>query len=69
MRFLGVAFALSIQLFAATAIRDVTVIDVVSASLQPHMTVLIEKDRIEAIGRQVAVPARVITPGILSPAA
>jgi imidazolonepropionase-like amidohydrolase len=57
MRFLGVAFALSIPLFAATAIRDVTVIDVVSASLQPHMTVLIEKDRIAAIGRQVAIPA------------
>ena len=69
MKFAGrsrriVALALGAALWAcgATAIRDVTVVDVASASLHPHMTVLIEKDRIAAVGAQVTVPpgARVV---------
>ena len=54
-----VAMALTAAIAAtgATAIRDVTIVDVVSASLHPHMTVLIEKDRIAALGARVAIPA------------
>lgn len=57
MRFLALALALCVTASGATAIRDVTVVDVESASLHPHMTVLIEKDRIAALGTHVAIPA------------
>lgn len=57
MRLFAIVFAVCLPASGATAIRDVTVVDVASASLAPHMTVLIEKDRIAAVGHQVAVPA------------
>ena len=41
---------------AAVAIQDVTVIDVASAAVRPHMTVLIDGEHIRAVERGLAVP-------------
>ena len=57
MRVLAIALAAGLQAFGATAIRDVTVVDIASASLHPHLTVLIDRDRITATGVSVAIPA------------
>jgi imidazolonepropionase-like amidohydrolase len=42
------------------AIEDVTVVDVTTASLHPHQTVLIEGERIAATGARVPAGARVV---------
>src|SRR5712691_11018477 len=50
MRLLSVLKALCFQAAAAMAIQDVTVIDVARGKALPHMTVVIEGDRISAAG-------------------
>jgi len=42
---------------AAIAITDVTVIDVASSSARPHMTVILDGEKIRAVGRAIPVPA------------
>src|ERR1041385_6387726 len=51
-------FALCLRAFAAVAIQDVTVIDVVSGTPRPHQTVIIERDRIAAIGPAASTAIR-----------
>jgi len=64
MRFLAALVCACLPATAATpvAIPDVTVIDVASAAARPHMTVVIEADRIRSVGAAVPVPpgARVV---------
>jgi imidazolonepropionase-like amidohydrolase len=49
---------------AAIAITDVTVIDVASSSARPHMTVILDGEKIRAVGRAIPVPANSrIVPG------
>ena len=61
--------------YAAVAVQDVTVVDVASGSLRPHMTAVIDGDKISALGPMgaVATPAgarlvkgtgKFLTPGL-----
>ncbi len=65
MRF-GLAFiaVLSVPLFAATVVENVTVVDVASGTLRPHLTAIIEGDRITGVGARgdvrIPVNARVV---------
>ena len=57
------AFALCCPLFAAKpaiAIVDVTVVDIVTAALHPHQTVVIADDRIASIGANAPAGTRVV---------
>lgn len=64
MRILVVALVLICPLVAAKpplAIVDVTVVDVVTAALHPHQTVIISGDRIASIGGKAPVNARMVS--------
>lgn len=45
---------------AAIAIQDVTVIDVAAAATHPHMTVVIDGERIQSIGKATPAGARIV---------
>jgi len=64
MRFPVVALLLCGPLLASKApiaIVDITVVDVITAALHPHQTVLISDDRITSIGAKAPVGARIIS--------
>src|SRR5437899_1686215 len=62
MRFLLGLAIIAGPVFSATAILDVTVIDVVAGAARPHMTVVIDGDRIASVERGGATPvgARIV---------
>src|ERR1700677_4827121 len=60
MRVLALLLAAAVPGPAAIAIQDVTVIDVAAAAIHPHMTVVINGDRIQAIGKLTPRGARVV---------
>ena len=53
-------FWIALPAAAATVIQDVNVVDVASASLRPHMNVVVEGDRIKSVGAAPAAGARVV---------
>jgi imidazolonepropionase-like amidohydrolase len=64
MRFLAGALVLCIPLLAAKppiAIVDVTVVDVQTAALHPHQTLVIEGDRIASVGAKAPIGARIVS--------
>lgn len=64
MRFWVTALALCCPLFAAKApiaIVDVTVVDVQTAALRPHQTVVLRDDRIASIGGRAPAGARIVS--------
>ncbi len=60
MKFLALTLLFCWSSHAATLIEDVTVIDVVTGSAQPHRNVLIKGDRIVSIGRAFSPGAKII---------
>jgi imidazolonepropionase-like amidohydrolase len=62
MRFFLALACASGPVMAAVAIRDVTVIDVTSSAARPHMTVIIDGERIRGVGRALPIPpgARIV---------
>ena len=63
MRFLVFALALCCSLFGAKppiAIVDVTVVDILTAALHPHQTVVVADDRITSVGLHAPAGARVV---------
>ena len=64
MRFLLVALVLCGPVLASKppiAIVDITVVDVITAALHPHQTVLVSGDRITSIGAKAPVGARIVS--------
>src|SRR5205807_2144440 len=59
--FFGLAI-ISSPAFSATVIQDVTVIDIAAGVARPHMTVVIEGDRIASVERGGPIPvgARIV---------
>src|SRR5579871_4786244 len=49
MKFLAILAVLSFRCLAAVAIQDVTVIDVASGAARPHVTVILNGDKISAV--------------------
>ena len=60
MRFFAVALAICLPVRAAIAIRDVTVVDVETAALRPHTTVVIDGDRIVSVGAPAPRGCRIV---------
>ena len=59
-----VALALCCSLFAAkppVAIVDVTVVDILTAALRPHQTVVVAGDRITSVGKHAPAGARIVS--------
>jgi len=55
--------AIALRAAAPIAIRDVSVVDIAASTVHPHMTVLIDGEKIKSIGSAVTIPAnaRVVT--------
>jgi len=49
-----------LPVYAATAIQDITVIDVVTSAARAHLNVVIEGDRIKSIGQSIPAGARIV---------
>ena len=56
MRFLLALACASSSAMAAIAITDATLIDVASAAARPHMTVIVDGEKIRTVGRAIPIP-------------